>query len=134
MEIPEKTGTKQSARIGFSPQNPEIADWSRFLIGCRREDYCASVVARAVEDCNAHLLNLNVVRPGVLTGDAFVGEVAGGENPVQVELCVNHRDAGMVCRSLERYGFTVLEYESSSQADNDRLLDNYRNLMHYLEV
>ena len=39
---------------------PPVADSSRLLVGCSREDYSASRIAHAVEDCDAHLLNLNV--------------------------------------------------------------------------
>ena len=34
---------------------------SHLLLGCRRDDYSASRIARAVEDCDAHLLNLNMM-------------------------------------------------------------------------
>ena len=39
---------------------PAVGDECRMLIGCRRANYSASEIARAVEDCDAQLLNLNV--------------------------------------------------------------------------
>ncbi len=34
---------------------------SHLVIGCRSSDYSASRIATAVEDCDAHLLNLNIM-------------------------------------------------------------------------
>ena len=127
-------GAKQAIFAERAASYPEVGDWSRFVVGCRREDYSASLLARAVEDCDAHVLNLNVSEPGALTGDAAAGVTSDDGYAVRVELRVNHRNAECVSRSLERYGFAVLSAESSSEADDGRRLDNYRNLMHYLEI
>lgn len=111
-----------------------VTDWTRLLIGCRREQYCASMLARAVEDCNAHILNLNVTTPGAITGDAAIDDKAIPDFPVQVELNVSIRNSESIIRSLERYGFTVLNCFSSDDEINDKSIDNYRNLMRYLEI
>lgn len=107
------------------------ADWTRLLIGCRPEQYAASLLARAVEDCDAQLLNLNVSTPKALIHS---DEEVDDEYPVKVELCVNHRSSESVRRSLERYGFTVLAWVSSEADDNSRAVQNYRHLMRYLEI
>lgn len=131
-------GAKQSFLAETPRPAAEVRDWTRLLIGCRRDQYAASLVARAVEDCDAHLLNLNVTSPGALTGDGAPGDYAAGdyaEYPVQVELRVSHRNAESVTRSLERYGFTVLEAESSGDSgDPGRTSSNLSNLLNYLQI
>lgn len=129
------------AKQAFLAQTPQpqaaVADWTRLLIGCRRDQYAASLVARAVEDCDAHLLNLNVTSPGAITGDGADGTAPGdyAEFPVRVELRVTHRNAESVARSLERYGFTVLEAHSSADdTDPDVAADNLANLIKYLQI
>lgn len=92
------------------PPNPET---SELTVVCRRSDYSASLIARAVEDAEAHLLNLNVT-----SADA-------GPESMAVDLRVSHRNAGSVARSLERHGFEVTAihsgYDLRRQTDEDRL-------------
>lgn len=95
------------------------------MIACRRRDYSASRIARAVEDCDAHLLNLNV------TADTDYDT----SNRLIVELRVNHRNPSAIARSIERYGYEVVDFESVATNDDDetarRRLDE---LLHYLEL
>lgn len=58
-------------------------------------------MARAVEDCDAHLINLNVT-----------SLPAGNRDDVVVDIRVNARNGYSVARSLERYGFEVDEVVS----------------------
>lgn len=102
----------------FFPPNP---DSSRLLIGCSYDDYAASRISRAVEDCDARLLNLNV------TGL----EVEGSQ--LAVSLRVSHRDPWRVARSLERYGYRVISTEAPA-ADEDTIRSNYDELMRYLDL
>ncbi len=118
-------GSKQA----FSPQTladyPLIDDWSIVAAQCLPADYSASAVARAVEDCDAHLLNLNVVD----LGDA--------DSPRLVfELRANRRDASSIARSLERYGFEVLRTRGSadSDTDSDTARNRFENLIRYLQI
>ncbi|GFI52668.1 hypothetical protein IMSAGC021_00974 [Muribaculaceae bacterium] len=39
---------------------PKMEESSTLVLTCRRGDYSASRIARAVDDADAHLLNLNV--------------------------------------------------------------------------
>lgn len=98
-------------------------DSSEITIECSRVDYSASAIARAVEDCNAHLLNLNVTSQEASTADAVV-----------VDLRVSHRSSEAVARSLERYGFMVTSMASDA---DDPLAAKARahalELLHYLE-
>ncbi len=88
------TNTRRDPERLFPPQ----PDSSELTIKCRRVDYSASAIARAVEDCDAHLLNLNVT--------SLTGEEAGD---LFVDLRINHRNALSVARSLERYGYEVID-------------------------
>ncbi len=102
---------------------PERNDCSELTVTCHPADYSASALARAVEDCDAHLLNLN------LTSDT----TPGGE--AVVELRVGLLDASGVARSLERHGYTVTSMrspiESSDEATTRRRAEE---LMHYLSM
>lgn len=117
---------------------PPMAESSRLLVGCRREDYSASRIAHAVEDCNAHLLNLNVTSLGMSeTYGADSGdydEVSDAKFPVVFDLRVSHRNAESIGRSLERYGFTVLATRSASDIDDDTARRRLDHLMRYLEI
>lgn len=109
---------------------PYSEDASELLVACRRLDYSASALARAVEDCDAHLLNLN------LTGDT----APDGSDDLIVELRVGHRNAMGVARSLERYGFRVLltrHGASSRIPDYDEIspaVERVRGLLAQIEV
>lgn len=101
------------------------------LVGCRLEDYSASRIAHAVEDCNAHVLNLNVTA----MGRAFSDEDEEPPFPVVFELRVSHRNAEGVSRSLERYGYTVLGTRSdSTMAHEDSTRSRIDHLLHYLDI
>ncbi len=104
---------------------PPVEDSSRLTVSCRRADYSASAISRAVEDCNAHLLNLNVTAAGTM--DPFSDEMT-------VELRINHRNALAVARSLERYGYRILDLEHAPGADSDTMRERVRELIHYLDV
>ncbi len=116
---------------------PVVPESSRLLVGCRREDYSASRIAHAVEDCNAHLLNLNVTSlqgDDMRRADVFDSdEYADAKFPVVFDIRVSHRDAAGIARSLERYGYTVLEAQNAAGADDDTLRDRLELLFKYLE-
>ena len=105
---------------------PAVGDSSRLIVGCRSEDYSASRIAHAVEDCNAHLLNLNITS---MSGSAD-DDVAG--YPVLVDLRISHRNPGRVTRSLERYGYTVLSAHGDDEAAEAP--SNIDSLFRYLEI
>lgn len=114
---------------------PSVEDSSRLLVGCRREDYSASRIAHAVEDCNAHLLNLNVTSFGDKT-DYSADAPEGADDakfPVVFDIRVSHRNAASISRSLERYGYTVLEASGDDTRD-EVTTDRIEGLMRYLEV
>lgn len=100
---------------------PPVGESSRLLVGCRREDYSASRIARAVEDCDAHLLNLNVTSMGD-TADVYNNlasdNARDGKLPVVFDLRVSHRNPSCITRSLERYGYTVLDTLSDDDSSD----------------
>lgn len=100
------------------PPNPES---SRLLIGCSYDDYMASRIARAVEDADARLLNLNVTAM----------DIEGYQ--VVVALRVNHRNAGAVARSLERYGYGIIDIEEPGE-EEAHLRERYDQLMRFLSM
>lgn len=104
------------------PENPEYGTLS---VVCRRGQYSASAIARAVEDADAHLVNLNVT--GSLT-DA-------GDNIV--ELRVSHRNTAAVARSLARYGFDVIAADGDADpafAESPTAQNPLAALQHYLDI
>ena len=116
---------------------PPVAESSRLLVSCRPEDYSASRIAHAVEDCDAHLLNLNITSMGGKEDNEFFlagREEDSGKFPLVFDIRVSHRDAGRVSRSLERYGYTVLQSAGAPSADEQTMRNRIDNLFRYLEV
>ena len=109
----------------YSPERlfPCNDEASELTIECSRVDYSASAIARAVEDCNAHLLNLNVT-----------SQEGSNANSVVVDLRVSHRNTQAVARSLERYGYLVIAADDDQE---DPLTTQARahalELLHYLD-
>ena len=121
---------------------PPVAESSRLLVACRRADYSASRIARAVEDCDAHLLNLNVTDLGDISSDAAdapLAEVGGfadadASDPVLIDLRVSHRNPSAVARSLERYDYSVILARGASEADDDTFRERIEGLLRYLDL
>ena len=102
---------------------PYMSDCSSLTVECAASDYSASSIARAVEDCDAHLLNLNVT-----------SETAALPGNIVVDLRVNHRNAEAVSRSLERYGYMVTSYDGTVMPQEEAARGNAMELLHYLEM
>ena len=103
------------------------------LVGCATHDYSASRIARAVEDCDAHLLNLNVTSMGYTDGDDIDYAGDDAKFPVMFDLRVSHRNAESIPRSLSRYGYTVISVKGEPDTDDVRLKERMDYLMRYLE-
>ena len=80
-------------------------DCSVITVECRPEDYSASHLAHAVEDSDAHLVDL-------WTSPASDGNIS-------VMLRVRHRDPSAAVRSLERYNYHVVEAHGVDDDTND---------------
>ena len=51
-----------------------------------------------------------------------------------IELRVSHRSPLSVARSLERYGYEVLDVEHDALADDGLASDRIKELMHYIDL
>lgn len=78
-------------------------DCSTIVAECAASDYSASAVAHAVEDADAHLVDL-------LTAPTAAGRL-------RLTLRVRHSDPSAASRSLERHGFDVVEMYGASTGD-----------------
>ena len=92
-------------------------------MSCITSDYSASRIARAVEEADAHLLNLNITTDGERLDNRGVAE-----------LRVSHRSPLAVARSLERYGYEVVDVEHESLTDDDMANERLNELLHYLDL
>jgi len=88
-------------------------DTSVIVVACDRADYSASRIARAVEDCDVHVLSL-VMAPDTI-----------GYDTVTVDLRVDTPAAANVVRSIERYGYEVT-FVDTPEAYDDPTLDTAR--------
>lgn len=111
-----------------------MGETTRLLVGCRAEDYSASRIAHAVEDCNAHLLNLNITTPFSSRNADFEDESLSDRFPVLFDIRVNLRNTASIARSLERYGYHVLDSLEPMENDDDTSRDRYLHLLRYLEM
>lgn len=89
-------------------------DCSVITVECRPEDYSASQLARAVEDSDAHLVDL-------LTSPADNGNIT-------VTLRVRHNDPSAAVRSLERYDFHVVDAHGAGSVLRDAEISTERML------
>lgn len=97
---------------------------STLVVACRRQDYSASVIARAVEDCDAHVINLNVLA------------TSAEYDIVQVALRIDHRNPASVARSLQRFGYEVVDMDipDGYDADTETARSRANELLRYLEI
>lgn len=101
------------------PRNDESTELTLVV---RPADYSASILARAVEDCNANVINLNV------TGDR------SEEGYLVVDLRVDVVNGGAVARSLERYGFEVIDFVSPEDRGFDTARDRANEILRILDI
>lgn len=80
-------------------------DCSTITVECRPEEYSASLLAHAVEDSDAHLMDL-ITTPQE-------------DGNMQVTLRVRHSDPSAAVRSLERYEFHVVEAHGNEDDPRD---------------
>ncbi|MCM1033219.1 MAG: hypothetical protein NC405_05620 [Odoribacter sp.] len=101
---------------------PPNADSSCLLIGCTPDNFVASRIAMAVEDVNAHLLNLNAT------------SLRTDDHTLVVALRIDHRNPESAARSLSRYGYEVIDMTGVPSVDDDKIRDRYNELMNYLSL
>ena len=86
---------------------PHRPEGSEILLGVRPDDFSASTIARAVEDCDSHLVNLSVTSARTPSGDLVVALRADAVSP------------DSIVRSLSRYGYDVLVAVGSGVSVDD---------------
>ncbi len=107
---------------------PTGGEASEIVVAVNPGQYTASALARAVEDCDANLLNLNVL-PHHTPADELV-----------VALRIDHRSPSAAVRSLERYGLRVIAVVGSGAAPSrpadgdDVTRERLESLMRFLNV
>ncbi|MDE6283286.1 MAG: hypothetical protein K2L97_04770 [Muribaculaceae bacterium] len=116
-------GTLSNHEKALAMMPPLTGEASELLLSCRPDDYSASAIARAIEDCDARLLALTVTD---MRDDAGLPVIA---------LRVNVRDASGVARSLRRYGYDPFYVGlAPDSADTARARERINELIHYLEL
>lgn len=101
---------------------PPLDEFTELTITCRAGQYSASAIAHAVEDADAHLLNLNVVG----------GTYANSDTTIVIR--VNHSRGDSVARSLLRYGYETIDMKGTSGMPDSEMVDKIKELLHYIEV
>lgn len=95
-------------------------DSSTIEIECRKVDYSASKIAHAVEDADAHLLDM-------LSRNV-------GEDKMRVMLRVSHTNPTSVARSLERYDYSVVSAYGSQYNAMQLSYERLAELAMYLNI
>ncbi|MDE6651828.1 MAG: hypothetical protein K2K08_05415 [Paramuribaculum sp.] len=104
---------------------PHCEESGELSVRCFRSDFSASRIARAVEDVDAHILNMNVTSEVTPLGEVIV------------DLRVSHRNVTAVAHSLERYGYEVHHIGSETtgnDAENEVTASRIAELMVHLKV
>lgn len=107
---------------GFGRMIAPRDDCSVITLECKPEAYSASSIAHAVEDSDAHLVDL-ISSPGP-------------DGSLKVTLRVRLADPSAAAHSLERYGYDVVETHAcgSSNRDSEIAIDRLLSLQALLNV
>lgn len=98
-------------------------NYCEIVIAVNPDDFSSSKIAHAIEDCDVHLVNMNLTSVRTAESDLVVALRTTGSNPTAV------------ARSLERYGFRVITY--AGQHDDNLDYESRRRaaeLLHILEL
>lgn len=87
--------TQESLLEGLGRMIAPRDDCSIITVECAAQDYSASVLAHAVEDTDAHLVDLF--------------SVPSENGRIRITLRIRHSDPTSAARSLERYDYQVIE-------------------------
>ena len=102
---------------------PQHADGCELLVACPPEEFSASAIARAVEDCDARLLALTVT--AMRTPD---------DHPV-VLVRADTRNADAISRSLARYGYQTVDTSARlTPEQQSEAMARINELLHYLDL
>lgn len=95
-------------------------DSSVLVVESAPQDYSASLLARAVEDVDAHLVDL-ISHPA-------------DDGKLHVTLRVRTSDPTQAAKSLERYGYRVVESAAGAEADISILAERLASLQALINV
>lgn len=95
---------------------------AELLVSCHPEQYSATALARAAEDADTQLRGL------WLTG------LRDAEGLPIVVLRVEADNSRRVARSLERYGFSVLQAQGADSAPTAQERERAAELLRYIEI
>lgn len=115
-------GTQYAPTALLFPAGNEACE---LLVACNPDDYSASRLAHAVEDCDAHLVNMNLTGVRTLSSELVVALRVSLANPAPV------------IRSLERYGFRIISsYAPTEIIDKNEETSRQRaaELLHLLDI
>lgn len=102
---------------------PPSDERAELLVAVRPDAYSASAIARAVEDCDLQLVNLNLTSARTPDGRLVAAVRVAGE------------DADAVTRSLGRYGYEVIAAAGSRPSvDDEESRRRAAELLHLLEL
>lgn len=101
---------------------------SHFLVSCHRDDYAASGIVRAVEDCDVHLLHLEAL-PHPESPESFT----------LVSLATAPCNPAHIVASLERYGYEVIDADTPisqrpATVDEDPLRERVSSLLRLIDI
>ncbi len=99
------------------PPRPES---SQVTVTCTPSEYSATSLARAVEDADAHLLDLYTL--------------PAPHGNLKVVMRTSRTDPSPVVHSLRRYGFSVTETEGMTYSDHDRAAERLEELRRYFDL
>lgn len=108
----------------FAHLMPPLREASRLIVACHAADFSASTLARAVEDSDAHLINLNVTDRRLDDGR------------ITIDLRTNRRNVRSAARSLERYGYEVIssDDEDEDSPASDLIRERAAELLHIINI
>ena len=106
----------------YNRRFPQNDNSTELTLAVRPVDYSGAMLARAVEDCNANLINLNVT--GERNEDGYL----------LVDLRVDVLNGEAVARSLERYGFEVVDFDAPASSSFDSARDRANEILRILDI
>ncbi len=100
---------------------PPVHDCCEITIRCRASDFSASRIARAVEDADAHLINLNVVN-----------EPESALTTVALRVTLANPSAAIA--ALERYGYSIVAVDAPNTTADPVLASRIEELLHNINI
>ncbi len=102
---------------------PERTEQSEILLAVRPDEFSATKIAQAVEDCDLHLVNMSVTSARTPDGNLVIA------------LCIGSATPDAACRSLSRYGYEILASAGTNQTvDDDDARQRAAELLYILNI